>query len=91
MLNIILSHSRIFEDAQKAATVTEETVKQLLAEEKTKENKKSERKKVESAQQWKKTTLGDISGLAALKEEMDKKKRKKKDKRQRISYLSLYN
>ncbi len=79
---IILSHSRIFEDAQKAATVTEETVATPAStEEKPKRTKKAKEEKVESAPAMEKTTLGDISGLAALKEEMDKKEKKdKKDK-----------
>ncbi|MBP7220055.1 MAG: 30S ribosomal protein S1 [Paludibacteraceae bacterium] len=73
---IILSHSRIFEDAQKAATVTEETVATPAStEEKPKKTKKAKEEKVESAPAMEKTTLGDISGLAALKEEMDKKER----------------
>ena len=80
---IILSHSRIFEDAQKAATVTEETVATPAStEEKPKKTKKAKEEKVESAPSMEKTTLGDISGLAALKEEMDKKEKKeKKDKK----------
>ena len=80
---IILSHSRIFEDAQKAATVTEETVATPAStEEKPKRTKKAKEEKVESAPAMEKTTLGDISGLAALKEEMDKKEKKeKKDKK----------
>ena len=80
---IILSHSRIFEDAQKAATVTEETVATPAStEEKPKKTKKAKEEKVESAPAMEKTTLGDISGLAALKEEMDKKEKKeKKDKK----------
>ena len=80
---IILTHSRIFEDAQKAATVTEETVATPAStEEKPKKTKKAKEEKVESAPAMEKTTLGDISGLAALKEEMDKKEKKeKKDKK----------
>ena len=78
---IILSHSRIFEDAQKAATVTEETVATPAStEEKPKKTKKAKEEKVESAPAMEKTTLGDISGLAALKEEMDKKRKERKER-----------
>jgi small subunit ribosomal protein S1 len=64
---IILSHSRVYEDAQKQ-------------EEKAKKNaeEKSNTKAVKMvADKLEKTTLGDISELAALKEQMDEEKAKK--------------
>ncbi len=73
---IILSHSRIFEDAQKAANnVIEETA---TSEEKPKKTKKTTKKAEETttSSSMEKTTLGDIEGLAALREEMDKEEKK---------------
>ena len=60
---IILSHSRIFEDAQKS----EEKAKKAVEEKTTKKAVKQVKEKLE------KTTLGDITELAALKEQMTKK------------------
>ena len=57
---IILSHSRIFEDAQKS----EEKAKKNAEEKSTKKAVKQVKDKLE------KTTLGDITELAALKEQM---------------------
>lgn len=57
---IILSHSRIFEDAQK----TEEKAKKSAEDKSTKKAVKQVKDKLE------KTTLGDITELAALKEQM---------------------
>ena len=57
---IILSHSRIFEDAQKS----EEKAKKTAEEKSTKKAVKQVKEKLE------KTTLGDITELAALKEQM---------------------
>ncbi len=62
---IILSHSRIFEDAQKAANG------EAVASE-----KKAKKAKKEDAPQMEKTTLGDIEGLAQLKEELSKSEAK---------------
>ena len=59
---IILSHSRIFEDAQKG----EEDV-----EKKETTRKKKSTKKAEPVVQMEKTTLGDIKGLAALKDQLE--------------------
>ncbi len=59
---IILSHSRIFEDAQKS----EEDV-----EKKETTRKKKSTKKAEPVVQMEKTTLGDIEGLAALKDQLE--------------------
>ena len=59
---IILSHSRIFEDAQKS----EEKAKKTVEEKTTKKAVKQVKDKLE------KTTLGDITELAALKEQMTK-------------------
>ena len=63
---IILSHSRIFEDEKKAA---ETTTKKSDSE----SSKKSPRKVKPNVE---KTTLGDITQLAALKEEMEEKENK---------------
>lgn len=58
---IILSHSRIYEDARKA----EENASKKAASEEIKKSAKKPKSNME------KTTLGDISELAALKEEME--------------------
>jgi small subunit ribosomal protein S1 len=63
---IIVSHSRVFEDEKKAA---EAPVKKSEPE----SPKKSARKQKSNSE---KTTLGDISQLAALKEEMEEKENK---------------
>ncbi len=63
---IILSHSRVFEDEKKAA---ENTTKKADSE----SPKKSSRKAKPNVE---KTTLGDITQLAALKEEMEEKENK---------------
>ena len=63
---IILSHSRIYEDEKKIAEAAEKV--------ETAAPKKSTRKPKASSSE--KTTLGDITPLAALKEEMVKKERK---------------
>ncbi|MCX6325295.1 MAG: S1 RNA-binding domain-containing protein, partial [Bacteroidia bacterium] len=63
---IILSHSRVFDDEKKAA---EAPVKKSESGTKRKTTKKP---KANSE----KTTLGDISQLAALKEEMEEKENK---------------
>lgn len=60
---IILSHSRIFEDAQKS----DERAKKSAEEKTTKKAVKQVKDKLE------KTTLGDITELAALKEQMTAK------------------
>ena len=57
---IIISHSRVFEDAQKS----EEKAKKNAEEKSTKKAVKQVKEKLE------KTTLGDITELAALKEQM---------------------
>jgi small subunit ribosomal protein S1 len=69
---IIISHSRVFEDEKKS---TEAPVKKTEGE----TPKKSTRKPKSNAE---KTTLGDITQLAALKEEMEEKQNKasKKEK-----------
>ena len=58
---IIVSHSRVFEDVQKS----EEKVKKSAEEKSTKKAVKQVKEKLE------KTTLGDITELAALKEQME--------------------
>ena len=64
---IILSHTKVYEAPKKA----EEAAKNAAAEEVKKTLKKVNKASVE------KTTLGDISELAALKEEMEADERKK--------------
>ncbi|MCU0407701.1 MAG: 30S ribosomal protein S1 [Bacteroidales bacterium] len=63
---IIVSHSRVFEDEKKAAEVPSKKADNAAA-------KKTARKPKTSSE---KTTLGDISQLAALKEEMEEKENK---------------
>ena len=58
---IIVSHSRVFEDVQKS----EEKAKKSVEEKSTKKAVKQVKEKLE------KTTLGDITELAALKEQME--------------------
>jgi len=72
---IILSHSRIFEDEQRAEAKKEKEIAPIAAapvEKKTRKSKK-EKKEEEVIQQpiIEKTTLGDISELAELKEKME--------------------
>lgn len=67
---IILSHSRIFEDEQKS----EEKAKKSAEEKSTKKAVKQVKEKLE------KTTLGDITELAALKEQMTATKPEKATK-----------
>jgi len=67
---IILSHSRIHEDEKKSS---EKTTKQAADA----ETKKATRKIKSNLE---KTTLGDISDLAALKDEMEQKEKKKTKK-----------
>jgi len=63
---IILSHSRVFEDEKKAAEAPVKKSETTTAKKTTKKTKTSSEK----------TTLGDISQLAALKEEMEEKENK---------------
>jgi small subunit ribosomal protein S1 len=63
---IIVSHSRVFEDEKKAAEAP-------VAKAESASPKKTARKQKTSSE---KTTLGDISQLAALKEEMEEKENK---------------
>ena len=60
---IVLSHTRIFEDEKKSAVSAEKKAASAATKKATKKIKAS----------LEKTTLGDISELAALKEEMEKK------------------
>lgn len=64
---IILSHSRIFEDEQKAAK------KEASGEKKTssKRTKKEDESSAVVSGSIEKTTLGDIEELAALKEKLE--------------------
>jgi small subunit ribosomal protein S1 len=64
---IIVSHSRVFEDEKKAAEAP------VVAKPEAGTPKKTTRKPKASSE---KTTLGDISQLAALKEEMEEKENK---------------
>ncbi len=66
---IILSHSRIYEDAQKAANGEE-------SEEKKETRKKKSSKKAEPIIAVEKATLGDIEELAALKSQLDADEKK---------------
>jgi len=73
---IILSHSRVFEDEQRAEAKKEKeaaAVTTIQTEKKPRKSKK-DKKEVEEIQQMsiEKTTLGDISELAELKEKMKK-------------------
>jgi small subunit ribosomal protein S1 len=63
---IILSHSRVFEDVKKAE---EASTKKATSE----ETKKTSKKMKSSME---KTTLGDITNLSALKEEMEEQQKK---------------
>ena len=63
---ILLSHTRIFEEAKRAEIAAEKAEKRAAAE-----ATKSSVKKIQAAVE--KTTLGDISGLAELKAQMEKK------------------
>ncbi len=65
---IILSHSRIFEDEQRA-----EQKESGVSEKKARKPKKSEEETTSSQPAMEKTTLGDIEGLAALKEKLEGK------------------
>ena len=67
---IILSHSRIFEDAQKAAEVAEAPKKVA--------KKASKKEEAPAAPAVEKTTLGDIESLAALKESLEAAEKKSK-------------
>ena len=67
---IILSHSRIFEDAQKAAEVAEAPKKAA--------KKASKKEEAPAAPTVEKTTLGDIESLAALKESLEAAEKKSK-------------
>ena len=74
---IILSHSRIFEDKNKVEGATgAETSTEGKPAKKKRTSKKAE--ETAAAPQMEKTTLGDIEGLAALKEQMDNEKKAKK-------------
>jgi small subunit ribosomal protein S1 len=64
---IVLSHTRVFEDEKKATDEAERKATSAATKKATKKVKSN----------LEKTTLGDISELAALKEEMEKKKTKK--------------
>jgi small subunit ribosomal protein S1 len=63
---IIVSHSRVFEDEKKAAEAP-------VSKAEPASPKKTARKQKSASE---KTTLGDISQLAALKEEMEEKENK---------------
>jgi small subunit ribosomal protein S1 len=67
---IILSHSRIFEDSKKAEDVA--------AKKAVNDDTKKATKKLKS--NLEKTTLGDITDLAALKEEMEEQQKKEQQK-----------
>ncbi|MDR0542780.1 MAG: 30S ribosomal protein S1 [Dysgonamonadaceae bacterium] len=66
---IILSHSRIFEDEQRAEAKKEKEAVAASPEKKSKKSKK-EKEEVLPQPSLERTTLGDISELAELKEKM---------------------
>ncbi|MDR2805257.1 MAG: 30S ribosomal protein S1 [Dysgonamonadaceae bacterium] len=66
---IILSHSRIFEDEQRAEAKKEKEAVAAPSEKKSKKSKK-EKEEVLPQPSMERTTLGDISELAELKEKM---------------------
>jgi small subunit ribosomal protein S1 len=66
---IILSHSRIFEDAAKAEAKAEKKAANVAK----KNNKKEESVSIQN--QAASTTLGDIDALVALKEQMENAKK----------------
>jgi small subunit ribosomal protein S1 len=70
---IILSHSRVFEDVERAKTAKDEKAEA--------ERTKKATRKVKSGIE--KTTLGDISDLAALKTEMEEKENKATEKKKK--------
>jgi len=67
---IIVSHSRVYEEEKKPA----ETAARKSASESKKKSEKKSRSGIE------KTTLGDITDLAAIKEEMEEKQKKSSKK-----------
>ena len=67
---IILSHSRIFEDAQKAEVAAEAPKKAA--------KKAAKKEEAPAAPAVEKTTLGDIDALAALKESLEAAEKKSK-------------
>jgi small subunit ribosomal protein S1 len=73
---IILSHSRIFEDEQRAEAKKEKetaaTSDSATPEKKVNRRAKKEKEEVLQQPAMEKTTLGDISELAELKEKLDK-------------------
>ncbi|MFO7658821.1 MAG: 30S ribosomal protein S1 [Bacteroidales bacterium] len=71
---IVLSHSRIYEDSKRATADSDKKASDAAVKKATKKVKAS----------MEKTTLGDISELAALKDEMEKKeKQSKKEKKEK--------
>ena len=69
---IILSHSRIFEDEQRAEAKKEKEKEASTTEKKTTKRSKKEKEEVPALNQaMEKTTLGDIEELAALKEKLE--------------------
>ncbi|MFW5645406.1 MAG: 30S ribosomal protein S1, partial [Bacteroidota bacterium] len=68
---IIVSHSRVFEDEQKSAQETAKRTTEAA-------NKKAQKK---IRQNLEKTTLGDITDLAALKSEMEDNEQKNEEKK----------
>jgi small subunit ribosomal protein S1 len=76
---IILSHSRIFEDEQRAEAKKEKEAATATPAPSEKKPRRAKKEKVEEAIPQpviEKTTLGDISGLAELKEKMESDSKK---------------
>ena len=67
---IVLSHTRVFEDGKRSAADAEKKATNVAA--------KKAAKKIKS--NLEKTTLGDVTDLAALKQEMEKAEKQKKEK-----------
>jgi small subunit ribosomal protein S1 len=67
---IILSHSRIYEDEQRAEA-KKETVANVTEKKVTKRAKKEKEEEIPQQPAMEKTTLGDISELAELREKME--------------------
>jgi len=76
---IILSHTRIFEDEKKMSAEMKEKTQEVTT--------KKVQKKIKA--NLEKTTLGDISELAALKVEMEKNEKREKPVRKTKKLIKL--
>ena len=73
---IILSHSRIFEDEQRAEARKEREATEGVEKKAAPKRAKKEKEEVISQQVMEKTTLGDISELAELRDKMEEANKK---------------